>query len=719
MKLSLITLLGLLCTPVTCEEISKADALPLQTPDESPDQGSKGSQSNSGNYPDPISLKEFDRITSEKLVLVEFFSPYCHHCKEFAPTWKEAFFKFQELQPEYNIEMRQVNCVESGDLCEREHIDYYPNLQLYAPALNNEGKKTGKLKNIDTFPRNLDRTVETIIKYLKESYAEYDSGAVSLPSSSKMLDVDTMLKIIDGDIDTPTFVAFFPATAKQWDSVENKGKLSFTNCPECIPDKRVWDRLSNQVLSITETGHFMCRDHSTICENLKIGTSNYAQFIMFLPRSVGIVRFDYDGFPELEDMKKWVSKLFKNSRFDIVSARGVTEVMEYTKVLSHDPIAHFYPLQSKVVVLFYYEMDKVTPEDEKILPHLLKMVQLSPFNVELHKAKHTRIEENVATMGQSLIDYINYDENDKYEFDKALQVATTLTSKPTILVFKDNSLIADVYQSFAPEDMRNHDKIEQFIKQIQYPLYGQLTPEMTRHYFNKDDNYKDYKIVVLFVDMENMTETDKQLYNLSLMAHEYHYLKQRHYYDQLLRNREEKMQKVKQMKERNAEVIDILKEMREQIPHMWNTKDDVLFTFIDQPKARKDFRWVRGWNLDPRKYEVGDIVILSKDGKYYTDKNTEGKKLVNDPKEMKRMMTSFLNRDKQVQLKLLSTPYGGVLGFMDYVHQYGFLGYLGFFAAIYIVISVLLKLRRFKRKGSGMSSPLSAGLIGNFEPKKD
>ncbi|KAK6878358.1 ER-retained PMA1-suppressing protein 1 [Candida tropicalis] len=716
MKFSFITLLGLLCTLVICEEISNGDSNIPDTSNEGSDQGSEESEVKKIDYPDPISLKEFDKITSKKLVLVEFFSPYCHHCKEFAPTWKESYMTFKKLYPNYDIEMRQVNCVESGDLCEREHIDYYPNLQLYAPALNKEGKNTGKSKNIDTFPRNLDRTVETIIKYLKESYAEYDSGAINLPSSSKKLDVDSMFKIIDGDIQTPIFVAFFPATSKQWDSVENKGKLSFTNCPECIPNKRVWDRLSNQILSIAETGHFMCRENKAICENLRVGTKNYPQFVMFLPKSVGLVRFDYDGFVELDDMKNWVNKLFKNSRFDVVSARGITEVMEYTKVLSHDPIAHFYPLQSKIVVLFYFDVDKVTPEDEKILPHLVQMLQKSPFNIELHKAKHLRIEENIETMGKNLIDYINYDENDKYEYDKALHVATTLTTKPGIYVFKDNSLIADVYQSFATEDMRNHDKIQQFINQVQYPLYGQLTPELTPYYFNKDENYKDYKIVVLFVDTENMTEADKQLYNLSLMAHEYNYLKSKFYFDVLQHNREEKMDRVEKLKQQDATTIDILKEMRKEIPHLWNTKDHVLFTFIDKPKAKKDFRWVRGWNLDPRKYEVGDVVILSKDGKYYTDKNTEGKKLVNDPKEMKRVLMSFLNKDNTVPLRLLSTPYGGIFGFMDNVHQYGFLGYFGFFISIYVIITVLLKLRRrFIRKGSNSSS----GLIGNFEPKKD
>ena len=67
-------------------------------------------------------------------------------------------------------------------------------------------------------------------------------------------------------------------------------------------------------------------------------------------------------------MKWWVQKLFQNSQFEVVSARGITEVMEYTKVLSHEPIAQFYPLKSKITVVFYYDIDKVTEEDEKYYP---------------------------------------------------------------------------------------------------------------------------------------------------------------------------------------------------------------------------------------------------------------------------------------------------------------------------------------------------------------
>ena len=76
-----------------------------------------------------------------------------------------------------------------------------------------------------------------------------------------MLDVDTMSKIIDGNISTPMFVAFFPATKRQWESVEHQVGWGSRRCEDCLPAKQIWDRLSNKILSISDTGHFMCRDH--------------------------------------------------------------------------------------------------------------------------------------------------------------------------------------------------------------------------------------------------------------------------------------------------------------------------------------------------------------------------------------------------------------------------------------------------------------------------
>ena len=39
---------------------------------------------------------------------------------------------------------------------------------------------------------------------------------------------------------------------------------------------------------------------------------------------------------------------------------------------------------------------------------------------------------------------------------------------------------------------------------------------------------------------------------------------------------------------------------------------------------------------------------------------------------------SLLAKDDKLKAAIVGSPYGGVLGFMDYVHDYGVWGYIGF-----------------------------------------
>ena len=88
---------------------------------------------------------------------------------------------------------------------------------------------------------------------------------------------------------------------------------------------------------------------------------------------------------------------------------------------------------------------------------------------------------------------------------------------------------------------------------------------------------------------------------------------------------------------------------------------------------------------------------------------------------------SLLAKDDKLKAAIVGSPYGGVLGFMDYVHDYGVWGYIGFFLSIYTAGFLVLRLGRrssrrwlFKRPSSSTPSSGGGGIIGNnFTPKKD
>ena len=63
-----------------------------------------------------------ETVNPESLMLVEFFAPWCGHCKALAPHYEEAA---NVLKPK-GIKLAKVNCVDEADLCQKNGIQGYP-----------------------------------------------------------------------------------------------------------------------------------------------------------------------------------------------------------------------------------------------------------------------------------------------------------------------------------------------------------------------------------------------------------------------------------------------------------------------------------------------------------------------------------------------------------------------------------------------------------------
>ncbi|KDE02462.1 hypothetical protein, variant [Microbotryum lychnidis-dioicae p1A1 Lamole] len=63
--------------------------------------------------------------------LVEHYSPYCHHCRSFAPKWKELYDLKRVPTTSQNFYFAQVDCAANGDLCHLNNVKYYPSIFLY------------------------------------------------------------------------------------------------------------------------------------------------------------------------------------------------------------------------------------------------------------------------------------------------------------------------------------------------------------------------------------------------------------------------------------------------------------------------------------------------------------------------------------------------------------------------------------------------------------
>ncbi|PCH41025.1 protein disulfide isomerase [Wolfiporia cocos MD-104 SS10] len=75
-----------------------------------------------------LTSDNFDAVVNpSSLILVEFFAPWCGHCKALAPHYEEAATALKEK----DVKLAKVDCVDQADLCQANGIQGYPTLRVY------------------------------------------------------------------------------------------------------------------------------------------------------------------------------------------------------------------------------------------------------------------------------------------------------------------------------------------------------------------------------------------------------------------------------------------------------------------------------------------------------------------------------------------------------------------------------------------------------------
>lgn len=128
------------------------------------------------------------KIGDHGLILVEFFAPWCGHCKRLAPEYETAATRLKGIVP-----LAKVDCTSNSNTCSKYGVSGYPTLKMFR-----DGEEFG--------PYDGPRTADGIVSFLKKQ-----AGPASVELKT---DADLKKFIEDQDASVVGFFADDKSTAQ-------------------------------------------------------------------------------------------------------------------------------------------------------------------------------------------------------------------------------------------------------------------------------------------------------------------------------------------------------------------------------------------------------------------------------------------------------------------------------------------------------------------------
>lgn len=120
-------------------------------------------------------------------LFIEFYAPWCGHCKRLAPIWTE-FGAAVNSRPNPAIRVARVDCVAQAGLCSEFGIQAYPTLQL---TVNSKASEYSG-----------GRTLEALEYYIQEATVRLEEDRAK--KEAKVVIHDHLYQLTDGNFDLVT-----------------------------------------------------------------------------------------------------------------------------------------------------------------------------------------------------------------------------------------------------------------------------------------------------------------------------------------------------------------------------------------------------------------------------------------------------------------------------------------------------------------------------------
>lgn len=141
---------------------------------------------------DPKSFDKF--VGKDKPALVEFFAPWCGHCKKLAPIWQELGAAYDKLSDK--IVIAQVDADSHKDLAQKYQIKGFPTIKFF-PAGSKEPKDYTN-----------DRSLEELVSFIKKETG-LEGVVPRVYSNINVLDASIFDNVVFEDPDVSVMVEFY------------------------------------------------------------------------------------------------------------------------------------------------------------------------------------------------------------------------------------------------------------------------------------------------------------------------------------------------------------------------------------------------------------------------------------------------------------------------------------------------------------------------------
>eukprot|EP01046_Picozoa_sp_COSAG06_P029878 COSAG06_NODE_2803_length_6260_cov_22.292972_6_plen_271_part_00 len=116
-------------------------------------------------------FEEFVTDPENKMVVVDFYAPWCHWCQILEPTWKQVARQIPEKPYSKDTRVTKVNCEDNRELCMQHNIRGYPTINVYMGSTSAEETYYG------------DRTTDAFF-----SWIEHEHKVIDVVSENRKLD---------------------------------------------------------------------------------------------------------------------------------------------------------------------------------------------------------------------------------------------------------------------------------------------------------------------------------------------------------------------------------------------------------------------------------------------------------------------------------------------------------------------------------------------------